>query len=91
MPAGKHKSRTLKRVFVRTPGSKSVLHYRKRKPSSHKCATCKKTLAGTPKDLPSKIRHMSKSSRTPQRPYGGNLCSVCTRALLKEKARRVEK
>ena len=30
MPSGKHKSRTLRRVFVKTPGKKLVVHYRKR-------------------------------------------------------------
>ena len=90
MPEGKHKSRTLRRVFVRTPGARTVLHYRKRLPPVMKCANCKKNLKGVPRGLPSKIRNMSKSSRTPERPFGGNLCSACTRALLKEKARRAE-
>ena len=89
MPAGKHKSRTLRRVFVRTPGSNTVMHYRRRKPSKAECAHCKQPLAGVPQVLSHKLRNMPKSSRRPERPYGGYLCSKCTRALMKEKARNV--
>ncbi len=35
MPAGKHKSRTLRRVFVKTPSKGVVKHFRKRNMKSN--------------------------------------------------------
>jgi large subunit ribosomal protein L34e len=34
-----------------------------------------------------KMKNMPKSSKRPERPYGGVLCSACTRKLLKSKVR----
>ncbi len=87
MVAGKHKSRTLRRVYVRTPGGRTVMHYRRRKPQRASCAGCEKKLLGVPRELPSAMRNMPKSSKRPERPYGGYYCSSCTRELLKAKAR----
>jgi len=87
MPSGKHKSRTLRRVFVKTPGSKTVIHYRKRKTSKAVCASCKKQLAGVPREFPAKMTNMPKTAKRPERPYGGKLCSACTRKLFQQQAR----
>lgn len=91
MPRGMHKSKTLRQVFVKTPGGKTVKHYRRRKPSKAVCGSCKKELKGVPKNIPAKVRAMPKSARRPERPYGGNLCSACTRRLLQTKAREDQK
>ena len=82
-----YKSRRLRRVFVKTPGGKTVLHYRQRKPSKAVCAGCKKQLAGVPRQISSKMANMPKTAKRPQRPYGGVLCSACTRRLLINKVR----
>ncbi|MBI2665428.1 50S ribosomal protein L34e [Candidatus Woesearchaeota archaeon] len=87
MPAGKHKSGRYRKIFVRTPGSRTVIHYRERKPSRAKCALCKGILAGVPREMSSTMRNISKSAKKPERPYGGYLCSACTKQLLIEKAR----
>jgi len=87
MPAGKHKSRTLRRVFVKTPSGINKIHYRKRKPSKAKCGACGKQLAGVPRELPSKMRNLPKTKKRPERPYGGILCSQCMRELFKNKVR----
>lgn len=87
MPRGMFKSGRLRKVFVKTPGGKNVIHYRQRKPSKAVCGSCKKQLAGVPRELPSKMRNMPKTAKRPERSYGGVLCSACARALLKEKAR----
>ena len=42
MPAGKHKSRTLRRVFVKSPGGKTKIQYRKRKTAKLTCVECGK-------------------------------------------------
>jgi len=91
MPAGRHKSRSLRRVFVKTPGGRTVLHYRKRKPKNPKCRSCGAVLKGVPRERPYKMKKMTKSKKRPSRIYGGNLCSRCVRKKIIEKARKVEK
>ncbi len=88
MPSGIHKSRTMRRVFVKTPGSRTVLHYRLRKPSKAICARCGTVLAGTASQRPYKMMNMAKSKKRPERPFGGVLCSRCMRAEIKAKARQ---
>jgi len=87
MPSGQHKSGRYRKIFVKTPGSRVVIHYRKYKPSKPKCAKCSKQLAGVPRGFHSETSNLPKSQKRPERPYGGNLCSACTRLLLKSKAR----
>ena len=36
------------------------------------------------------MQNISKSQKTVARPYGGNMCSSCTRSLIKAQARVVE-
>ena len=87
MPAGRHRSRTMRRVFVKTPGARTKLHYRKKKPGKAECGKCGKQLAGVPRERPYKMKNMPKTKKRPERPYGGVLCSKCTRELIKAKAR----
>ena len=87
MPRGMYRSRTFRRIFVKVPGNTVKMHYRRRKPSKAKCASCKKLLSGVPHELPLKMKNMPKTAKRPERPYGGVLCSACTRQLLKQKAR----
>lgn len=79
MPAGKHKSRSLRRVYKRTPQGNVKLTYKKKKPSMAKCACCGGVLKGTLRERPYKMMKTAKSKKRPQRPYGGVLCSKCTR------------
>ncbi len=87
MPALRYRSRTYKRTFRRTPGGKTVLHYKKKKPQKHHCAECGKLLHGVPRGRPYQIRKLAKSKKRPNRPFGGNLCTECTRRFYKEQAR----
>jgi len=87
MPSGKHKSGRYRKIFVKTPGGRVKIHYREYKPGKAKCASCKSPLAGVPSGSHNKIANLPKSQKRPERPYGGNLCSACTRLLLKAKAR----
>ena len=88
MPAPKHRSRTMRRVFKKTPGGKTVLHYCKRKPAKPQCGGCGKPLQGVPRKRPTEMQNMPKTAKRPDRPYGGVLCTQCTRALMIEKARQ---
>ncbi len=84
----RYRSRTFRRVFKVTPGSRNVLHYEKRKPSKAKCAGCGKVLAGVPRERPFKMQRLGKTQKRPERPYGGVLCSACTRRKIIAKARQ---
>ncbi|MBT4445719.1 50S ribosomal protein L34e [archaeon] len=87
MVDGRLKSRRLRRVKVRTPGGKTVMHYRQRKPSAAICAIYGTPLAGVPKITDSKRKNIPKSQRRPERPYGGVLSSKAMRDVIKEQAR----
>ena len=88
MVSGKHKSKSLRKVFRRTPGNKVVVHYKKRKPNKARCAICGAVLKGVPRELPYKMRNLPKSKKRPSRPYGGYLCSKCARQKIIEEARK---
>ncbi|MDI6737867.1 MAG: 50S ribosomal protein L34e [Nanoarchaeota archaeon] len=87
MPAPRYRSRTFRRVFVKTPGGKTVMHYRKRKPSKAHCAGCGALLHGVPRERPFIMQRMGKTEKRPERTFGGELCSKCTRIRLKGHAR----
>jgi len=82
MVSGKHKSRTYKRVKVKTPGGEVVTHFRKRLPGKAKCGSCAKELHGVPRKRPYKMKALPKTKKRPERPYGGILCSKCMRAKI---------
>lgn len=88
MVAGSKKSRTFRRVFVKTPGNRIVKHYVKRKPGKAHCATCKDVLKGVPQVMTSKLRNIPKTQKRPERPFGGVLCAKCLKLKLKEEARK---
>ena len=87
MVAGRYKSGSLRKVFRKAPGGKTKVHYRKRKPARAKCASCRKHLAGVPRERPYKMQNMPKTAKRPERPYGGTLCSACMRKKIIAKAR----
>ena len=85
---GRFKSRQAHRmVSVKVPGGRTVIQFKKKKPSKAKCAKCGALLKGVPRERPHKMQNMDKSKKKPERPYGGYYCSKCTRDLLKSKAR----
>jgi large subunit ribosomal protein L34e len=88
MRPSKQKSRTFRRVFVRTPGAKVKVHYKKRKPKIVRCAVCKKPLQGIPRLSKTKFKNLPKTKKRPQRPYGGYLCSKCSRKEIINKIKK---
>jgi large subunit ribosomal protein L34e len=88
MPDGKYKSRSNRRVFTKTPGGRTVLHYTRRKPKAATCAVTGETLKGVPRARPVKMMNMAKTKKRPQRPFGGVLSSRAARVVLKKKARQ---
>ena len=87
MPEPYKRSRRLRRLQVKVPGGATKLHYQERKPGKAKCGKCGALLKGVPRERPFKMQNLPKTKKRPERPYGGNLCSKCTRVLIVEKAR----
>lgn len=88
MTEGKHKSRTYRRIHKTTPGGKRIIHFEKRKPKIAHCAMCGATLKGVPREVPYKMQNMPKTMKRPERPFGGVLCSRCSRLKIIEEARK---
>ncbi|MEB3861267.1 MAG: 50S ribosomal protein L34e [Desulfurococcales archaeon] len=78
------RSRSLRRVQRRTPGGRTVTRYERRRPGPARCARCGRPLAGVPRARPSVLRGMSRTSKRPERPYGGVLCPSCLAEALRE-------
>ncbi len=78
-----YRSRSRRRVYKRTPGGRTVIHYEKRKPKAARCAICGRPLGGVPRGRPVEIRKLAKTERRPERPYGGYICPDCLRKLYK--------
>lgn len=85
MPRPSQRSRSLRRLKRTTPGGRRVIRYERRKNSPAKCAVCGKTLSGVPIGRDSEIRNLPKTRKRPERPYGGNLCSACSRREIKRR------
>jgi large subunit ribosomal protein L34e len=87
MPRPSLRSRSLRKIKMRIPGSASVVHYLRRNPSKAKCANCGKTLNGVTSKRPIKMKKMAKTKKTVSRAFGGNLCPGCAKTVLKTRAR----
>ena len=74
MPRRYLRTRSRKRVSVRTPGGRVVIHYRDEKPDYPHCAICGEKLRGIPREKP---RRLTRTERKVSRPFGGNVCHKC--------------
>ncbi|MCS4541568.1 MAG: 50S ribosomal protein L34e [Euryarchaeota archaeon] len=87
MPAPRYRSRTMKKVQRKTPGGKTVTHYKAKKVGAPICGVCGRPLSAVPRS--DEVLKFSKSNRRPNRPYGGNLCPICMRRMIKQKVRSI--
>ena len=87
MTAPKHRSRRLRRVFVKSPSGNNKIQYKVRKNSKPTCNSCGKVLAGVPHTTFSRLKKITKSKKTISRPFGGQLCSSCSRKELIARAK----
>ena len=72
---------------MRVPGGTVELHHRRRKNAKPQCADCGVFLPGVARGTPAQVKALARSSRRPERPYGGVLCSKCTRRTIIAKVR----
>ena len=56
MPRPGLRSKAQKRKKLKTPGTQTVSHYWRKKPSKAQCAICKKTLQAVPRLRPAKMK-----------------------------------
>jgi large subunit ribosomal protein L34e len=87
MPQMRYRSRTFRRVFVKVPGGTTEMHYRRRRNAPAQCAECGANLPGVARGTKTQVRSVPKSARRPSRPFGGMLCSACTRRVIIARAR----
>ena len=81
------RSRSLRRLQVKVSGGRTIVQYKKKKPRKAKCGSCGIILKGVPRERPLKMSKLPKTKKRPERPYGGNLCSKCTRLFIINKSR----
>lgn len=77
MPRPTYRNRSWRRVIVRTPGGRIVIHYERRRPNKPVCMVCGKPLNGVPALRPSELSKLAKTEKRPERPYGGVVCPEC--------------
>lgn len=68
-----------KKKAVRTPKGRRVLLLRPKLAGKHYCALCERYLIGTRRASVVQLSNLGKNS--PNRPYGGVLCSPCFRKV----------
>ena len=84
MPRPALRSRSLRRVYVRTPGGNTVIHYERKKNGKAHCAICGAELNGVKTN---DLHKFSKTEKRPERKYGGVVCSRCLERLIKASVR----
>lgn len=89
MVSGIHKSHSFRKVFVKTPGGRTVVHRRLPNTGAATCPITGNKLAGMPRGRPKKLRSLAKSKRVPSRAFGGNLSAPAARRELINRARKL--
>ncbi len=87
MPRPSLRSRSFRKIKRRLPGGAFITHYLKREPSKARCSSCRRILHGVASARPAGLKKLAKTKKVTSRVFGGNLCSVCTKDRLKERAR----
>ena len=81
------RTKSVKKTSRKLPSGRLTTHFKKEKPSVHKCGACGSQLHGLPRMKPIRYSNLSKSARTVSRKFGANLCAGCAKKKIKELAR----
>ncbi len=84
----RYRSRTFRRIYVKKPGGDNIIQYKRRKNAKPQCAMCEAFLPGVARGTKAEVHALPRSARRPERPYGGTLCSACTRRTIIAKVRQ---
>jgi len=68
-----------RKIYVKLPGNRLSIVIKRMKPKIARCGNCGKELQGIKKLSTNKFKNLAKSKKRPNRAYGGNLCSKCSR------------
>jgi large subunit ribosomal protein L34e len=77
------RTRSRKKVKVRTPGGRTVTHFRAEKAKKAVCGRCGVTLSGVATGSATFMGNLPASQKRPARPYGGVLCPGCLDSLVR--------
>lgn len=77
----------LRKTFVKVSGNNVKVVMKKASPGAAICGNCGSKLHGIPRMKIGKFKNLALSKKRPNRPYGGNLCSRCTRLEVIRRAR----
>ena len=89
MPQRRYRSTSYRKIAKKAPGGRALVHYERKKPKAATCSVTGDVLKGVPRERPVKMKNMPKTSKRPQRPFGGVLSSRASRDILKKKARNL--
>ncbi|MBR9692393.1 hypothetical protein GOV07_00500 [Candidatus Woesearchaeota archaeon] len=87
MVQGKFKSGRFRKSKVKVPGGRTVTRYLERKPKQAHCAETGEKLHGIPRMHATDAKNAPKTTKRPERPYGGVLSSKAMRGKMREEAR----
>ncbi len=87
MVQGKFKSGRLRKSKVKVPGGRTATRYLERKPKQAHCAETGEPLHGIPRRHATDAKNAPKTSKRPERPYGGVLASEPMRKKMRDEAR----
>lgn len=79
----------MRRKKVRTPGSRNVMHWKKRKTSAQTCSICGSVLHGINRMNTAELGKVSASRKKVSRKFGGSMCASCSREALRTRARNI--
>ncbi|MDW8043662.1 MAG: 50S ribosomal protein L34e [Nitrososphaerota archaeon] len=81
MPTRALRTRSIRRVKVRTPSGRTAVHYEPERPNPRRCGSCGRPIAGVPRD---DVRPVPKSQKRVSRYHGGNVCHECLERRIEE-------
>jgi len=77
------RTRSVKKMKIRTPGGQTVTHFRGSKPGKSICGRCGAHLPGLTVGTGTELSNTPSSSKRPGRPFGGVLCTGCLDELVR--------
>ena len=86
MPLPKNRSNSVRKIHKRTPKGRHAIHYvRVVKGRSHSCALC-----GCRLQAVASVQGLHRGAKSPNRKFGGNLCTACASRIIVEASRVAE-